>query len=676
MFKKLFLFLFFSLCLYKYAYAGFTVLGVAGFFGGSAFAVQVVTVAYWIGVVAVLGYSVYAYVAANQQKNKLKNSDSRYSSTVINNTFSNETYVPIIYGGPIIMGGNIVWQSDPGTTVQRFLAVGLGELGSIDNVQVDEQDISTLSGCSYTAYLGTSTQTPDSRCAGVVKGLRDIANIAVTITSGEKVSSDPVVSCHATGRKIKTWNSVLRSWDVNGLSSSKNPAAIMRDYLLLSSTVGGCGISENFIDNESFGEVSEQCDEPVDNGNGGTEPRYEMTIVLDTKDSVLDNLAKMQITFNAALIRSGPKYKLVIEKSSEVSVMAFTEDNITKGTFTYGYGKVEDTPNKLIVEWMEALEYSNPKRTSWAEDELDQEVNGIREEKIEALGIIRQSQANRLANKILYDRKINDVWCEFEANMSAMHCEPYDIVSVTHSMPNWTSALFRILEITEANFGKAKFLCQSYNGSILNDSYGSAFSTWDYGSPPNPYEPITDVTNITLVEVGWLNSDGVWVINIDVSWTAPASKKELLRNYIIELKTGSDDYVSVSPVPASATSYRINGNLKSGETYYVKIKTQSVNDIISDGIISNPITIVGKNIYPSNVENFSYSWGKNLDLNWRNVTDSDLRGYEIRDEDANFGTDDSHLIYRGLANRKILTPSSRAPGHYYIRAINSGGKCW
>jgi predicted phage tail protein len=351
--------------------------------------------------------------------------------------------------------------------------------------------------------------------------------------------------------------------------------------------------------------------------------------------------------------------------------MAFTEDNIIKGTFNYGYGKVENTPNKLAVEWFAALEYKNPKRISWAEDELNQEIYGIHEEKIEALGIIRQSQANRLAKKIMYERKLNDVWCEFEANIESMHCEVFDIVSVTHQYPDWTAALFRIAEVTETNFGNAKFLCQAYNSSILDDGYGSTFSDWDYGSPSNPYEAVTDVTNIALAEVGWLNNDGVWVTNIDVTWTSPATRLELLRSYFIELKKGAADYVPAGIALASATSFRISGNIETGVTYLVRIKTNSVNGIVSNGAVSNAINIVGKTTSPGNVANFRYTWLKNLELYWDNVTDYDLVGYEIRDENANFGVDDTHLIYRGLTNKKILIPTTRTPGSYYIRAINA-----
>src|SRR3990167_1267498 len=105
---------------------------------------------------------------------------SKYISPVIDNTYSNEGIVPIIYGCPITVGGNIIWQSDPATTVQRFLSLCIGEVSAITNVLVDDQDITTLPGCSYTAYYGTDSQGVDSRGSGIVKGLHHVAYLALT----------------------------------------------------------------------------------------------------------------------------------------------------------------------------------------------------------------------------------------------------------------------------------------------------------------------------------------------------------------------------------------------------------------------------------------------------------------------------------------------------------------
>ena len=664
-FKKTFLFLIlFLFAIIKNAYAGPVVAPIVGMIGAFIWAHPIIT-AITIASIA------WSLISANNA-DKVKSPTSKYTAQTISNASSNEGIVPIIYGGPIIVGGNVVWQSDPGETVQRFLALCIGEVDAVTNVIVDEQSIDDLSGCSYTAYTGTSTQTVDSRGSATVKGMRDVCYLAITLTKGDKVSSNPTVGARVKGRKVEIWDSGISAWASTKVFS-KNPAAIIRDYMLLSNVVGGCGISSAFIDDDSFGEFYDHCATHIDNGAGGTEPRYELDIIIDTKHSALDNLAKMLITCNAQIIRSGPKYKIAFEEADSTAVMAFTEDNINKDTFEYGYGKQDEMYNKIGVEWVSALEIRNPKRLAWAEDELDQTTRGIREQKAEMYGIIRQSQASRMAKKMLYEGKINDVWCQFESNMSAMHCEPYDVVSVTHSRPSWTAALFRIVQIEETDFGRARYLCTAYNSSLLDDGYGSTFDDWDYGSPPNPFESVTDVTNIALTEVGWANSDGTWIINIDVTWTAPATKIELLSNYIIELKKGSDDYKSAGIAAASATTFRITGNLLTAETYYVRIKMQSIHDIISNGRVSNSITLEGNTDAPDNVTNFSYSWGKNIELTWGIVTNSDLEGYEIRNVNSGWGTDNANLIYRGLANKKVLIPSTRSPGTYYIKARNTSG---
>ena len=617
-------------------------------------------------IAAMIAYSIYS-------SSKNKPNSSKYVSSVIENAISNEGIVPIIYGGPILVGGTILWQSSPGTTVQRFLGLCIGEVSAITDVLIDDQAIAGLSGCSYTAYYGTSTQTVDSRGVATVKGLRNIAYLALTITSGDKVSSNPVVACRVTGRKIQTWNTGAQDWTTNAVSASKNPAAIIRDYLLLSSVLGGCGVPAAYVDDTSFGDFSETCDEDINNGAGGTENRYELDIIIDTQRSALDNLALFLVTCNAALIRSGATYKIAVEKSGETAVMAFTEDNIIKGTFSYGYGKAEETPNKVGVEWISALEAKNPKRLAWAEDELDQEIRGIHEEKTEAYGIIRQSQASRLAKKRLYEKKLNDIWCELESNMEAMHCEPIDVVSVTHSRPNWTTAAFRVMEINETDFGRAKYLLKAYNSSVLDDKHGSTFDDWDYGSPPNPYTPVTDVTGIVLTEVGWRNADGIHIAHIDVAWVAPATKKEFLDGYIIELKKGSDDYIVVGSAPLSALEYRINLNLEIDVTYYVRIKTRNTEGIISDGTVSTAIALVGKDTAPSNVSAFIVKKFRDFIVcKWTKVTDVDVQKYEIRKGTSwgSAGIVATPVYGDELSIRDIRIGTSQS---YWIKAIDNSG---
>jgi hypothetical protein len=86
------------------------------------------------------------------------------------------------------------------------------------------------------------------------------------------------------------------------------------------------------------------------------------------------------------------------------------------------------------------------------------------------------------------------------------------------------------------------------------------------------------------------------------------------------------------------------------------------------------ITITGNTTLPNNVSNFSYTFLNEIVFTWDKCSNLDLAGYEIRTEDANWGVQNTNLIYRGLANTfTIVTPPSRNPGTYYIKAYNTSG---
>ena len=57
--------------------------------------------------------------------------------------------------------------------------------------------------------------------------------------------------------------------------------------------------------------------------------------------------------------------------------------------------------------------------------------------------------------------------------MRAVHVEPGDIVTVTHSIPGWTNAEFRVITMTEEENGRIRLFCKAYNSSILDDSPGA-----------------------------------------------------------------------------------------------------------------------------------------------------------------------------------------------------------
>jgi len=531
----------------------------------------------------------------------------------------------------------------------------------------------TFENSTYDAYKGTKDQTVDARVTGIVMGLRYTAYLALTLAASRTLSGSPKITAMVKGLKVRTWDT--DHW-TGTLSYSNNPAAVLRDYLTRPYERGGCGKAEIIIDDASFGEAYGICAEEIDSGAAGNVARYMIGIVIDKRASALDNINDICAVAGMGLVKSGSSYKLIVETDSDTSVQTFDEDLIGKDSFKWAYAKNEEKPNRAIVEWTDPTKSKNFKRQAIAEDESDQELRGIVEGSMYIKGITNVSQALRMAKRFLYEMKLNSIGIEFIANVQAIHCEPGDIIKVTHSRPNWTEKQFRILNMEEGTFGKIVIRARPYNASILDDSYGARISGWNQqDNPPNTKASIGDVTNVAGAESSYTDKDGRFQSNIDVTWTALATNREYLHHHIIELKkTAGGSYAAIGVAPAEAIAFTIWNVEANSVSYWVRIKTVSIFGIVSSGAASAEIIVLGQLTPPADVTGFANTFTNEIKFTWNKNTEADLIGYEIRTADSNWGTQNAALVFRGLANTfTIVTPASRTPGAHYIKAYNRSG---
>ena len=615
---------------------------------------------------AAAGYAVG--VAMTPQKFASAQSSPRYSFGELKNTATNQLPVPVIYG-QIRVAGNTFFQNpvEGGDTIERLIGLCEGEIESITDVRVNGIAIGDLSGCSYTAFLGTSTQNVETDTGLDLDGVeyRHIACLYVKLVASDKLKGQPNVTCIVEGKKVNTWDG--STW--SGSTYSASPAACVRDYLTSDFEAGGCGLASSNLDNTSFGLSYDRCSVLVSDDNDGSEVRYAMGLCLDQKQAAIDNLSEMLPCFAAVLFRSGSTLKLKI-KTIENAVQSFNEDDI--GGFSYSQLGYDDNVNRFGIEYFDP-DQNDAKVLVWgAQDHYDQEVNGIVERILSLNGITRKTQALRLSNQYFYELKITNLTCRFTSATKCIAIEPGDIIKVTHTLPSWTNKLFMVASIEELEDYSYGIAAVEYNPTIYDDSYGATIETFDYGSPPNPYAPITDVSNILVTESVYTDKDGKAISDLNVTWTtATDSTIQYLDHFIVEYSKDAGAYIPYNTGDKNDTTALIH-NVEANVDYVVRIKTVSTNGIVSDGATSASTTADGKTDPPAKVANFAYTFTNELKFTWDKNSETDLKGYEIRDANSNWGTQNANLIYRGLTNTfTIVKPGSRSPGTYYIRAYNT-----
>lgn len=600
----------------------------ASFIAGGLIALSLTTIGCLIGT-AMIGYAIGLAIQTRQQSKSGGSSASpRYRFGELQTTSTNQYPVPVLYG-EARLAGNIVYQNPVmgGEQIDLLVVLCQGEIESITNVRLNGEPIGNFPGCSYHAFLGTPTQNVQDTTGLDLDGIqyRNTAMLHVHLETSDKLKGGrPNITCVCKGRKVSTWNGSI--WSTSK-AYSENPSACIRDYLLMKLQIGGCGYLSADIDDLAFGEVYDYCAELVSNGQGGQEPRYAISFVIDQKRAASDNLAEMLVGFAGALIRSGSKLKLIIAKP-QAAVASFDEDDvrdlkiIQKG--------LDQKINRFGIEYFDPTQ-DDARILAWgAEDKVDQDERGLVEQTLTIPSINRKTQASRLSNQYFYELKLCPLSVEFTTSLNAVGQEIGDVIELTHSLMGWTNKQFIIQRIEEDEKDVYKITAQEYNASIYNDRFGATIQSFDYGTPPNPYAPVSEASNLILAEsVYYLHRDGTVGSDIQITFNPPSDDTKIfLIHYQIELKKGAEDYKVIgTTTEPSFTCFAVEDE----QTYKVKVRTVSINGIISDGLESGDLTVLGKLQPPSDVTGFEVSQeGNFLRFSWDAIPDADLARYVIK----------------------------------------------
>lgn len=209
---------------------------------------------------------------------------------------------------------------------------------------------------------------------------------------------------------------------------TNNPAWIFR-YLVKNERFGlarHAGYID--VDDGALYTLSRYCDQLVDDGYGGLEPRMTLNAYITEQMSardLLDNIAGM---FRGIALWDGQRLTVMIDAPQD-PIATITNANVVDGAFTRSSIARAECYNAVIVSWTDPENGWEQSKEYVADDELIAR-DGYNETTMEAFGCTSRGQAYRAGKWLIETAKREPSKFTFKMARDAIHFTPGDIVEI------------------------------------------------------------------------------------------------------------------------------------------------------------------------------------------------------------------------------------------------------
>lgn len=311
------------------------------------------------------------------------------------------------------------------------------------------QDSSFSSRFNNRSYWSTYTQIIDNKLQ-----YPDTALIGVEANARQFNGQIPARAYEIKGLKIKipsNYNPTTRAytgiWDGTFTTAySNNPAWVMYD-LMTSKRYGiGDAIDASEIDKFALYEIAQYCDELVDDGNGGQEPRYTFNGIINTREEAYRVLNSIASNFRGMLYWSSGLVTATIDKDED-PVMLVTPANVVDGMLNYESSSAKTRHSVAIVRWNDPEDAYRSSVVGYEDPELIEQY-GWKPKDVVAYGCTSKAQAYRQGKWVIDTEKTSTEVLNYRASFDNASLAPGDIIEVAD--PDYAGARYggRIVSAT------------------------------------------------------------------------------------------------------------------------------------------------------------------------------------------------------------------------------------
>ncbi|STD20010.1 gp24 [Enterobacter asburiae] len=182
------------------------------------------------------------------------------------------------------------------------------------------------------------------------------------------------------------------------------------------------------VDDGALYILSQYCDQLVDDGYGGKEPRMTLNAYITEQASARDILDKIASMFRGIALWDGLRLSVMLDAPQD-PIATITNANVVNGEFKRSSVKRSEKYNAVVVSWTDPDNGWEQVKEYVSDDEMIAKGN-YNETTLEAFGCTSRGQAWRAGKWLLETAKRESSRLSFQMARDAIHFTPGDIVEV------------------------------------------------------------------------------------------------------------------------------------------------------------------------------------------------------------------------------------------------------
>jgi predicted phage tail protein len=281
----------------------------------------------------------------------------------------------------------------------------------------------TTSVVSYTEVIDAKLQYPYTALAGLKIDASQFSSIperAYRIRG--RIISVPANYEPSTRTYAGTWDGTFK------LAWTDNPAWIYRDLLLNDRYGLGRFITDGQVDKWALYQIARYCDEPVDDGKGGTEPRFTCNLYLQSRNDALTVLQDIASIFRGMAYYAGSEVTVSADMPSD-PVYTYTNANVIGGKFSRAGSSGSTRYSVCKVSWTDRNNFGEQK-VEYVQNQKSVARYGIRETELTAFGCVSQGQAQRLGHYTLLTNQLETDTISFSVGLDGVIARPGQVIRI------------------------------------------------------------------------------------------------------------------------------------------------------------------------------------------------------------------------------------------------------